>query len=533
MSNLLNSEIGRNVVLTAQRHLLERRLSRFFKRNLVIDYEQWRTGGEFDLATLLGNLNVAHDTELTNLYRLLGIAGGLSETIADLTFYVDPTGGSDTTGTGSSSRPFASLWFLNRLPKRIAHSVRIYIMDDLTHDGDIVLDNTFIGDGYLSIIGVGAPVVGSVPSMTSSAVTTLTGLGGVAVDTVDVFVEDHNSGWWLQTLSGAKPNYAVPAHKITLGATSTIICRRMPISTMVGGDTFRLIKPARTVTINGSLTIQAKGPKYESNFTGRGSRIVFCNMNLDISSGGAGAYNKLLIDSQCQVSLTFVNLVNTSTEMHVYSDLNTASAIDEQLTTLSLSTVANLDHETTGIIYRMAGLLCGLAKETSIDIWAHSGAKIYSTDFHSAIEVSGSSEVQHSAGVVYFSEKHIGRYYAILADGYDGPGYSGAGISMHDSKCQIDYLDVLASDSCINVNNSDVSAGLIYGNDGTYSVITFYGINFNGVGIVQFNDDPTGCTGAANDIWFQTSAFGSASAHPAAWASVTDGQHSHVKRMGV
>ena len=113
MSDLLNTSEGRNVIIEAQRFLLKRRLARFFKRNLAIDFEQYEKGlGEFDLSTLLGQLNVAWDDELRDLYRLLGTVGGLTESIAETEINVNPATGSDITGTGSADRPYASLWFI-------------------------------------------------------------------------------------------------------------------------------------------------------------------------------------------------------------------------------------------------------------------------------------------------------------------------------------------------------------------------------------------------------------------------------------
>lgn len=158
MSNLLNDNEGRNVVLVAQKELLERRIARFFERNLVVDYEQWSNGGEFDLATLLGDLNVAWDDELRDLYRLLGHIGGLNESVQDETIYVNSTTGSDTEGTGSAAEPYASLWFLSNLPNIIGHDYRVLITGDIDMEDTIDIDVSFVGEGCLSIIGVGAAV---------------------------------------------------------------------------------------------------------------------------------------------------------------------------------------------------------------------------------------------------------------------------------------------------------------------------------------------------------------------------------------
>jgi hypothetical protein len=532
MSALLTTAEGRRTVIEAQKFLLRRRLSRFFKRNLVIDYDGWSRGAhEFDLGHLLGSLNSAHDDELRDLYRLLGTVGGLDETIANLHYWVDPTNGDDINGTGSLDRPYASLWFLNMLPHRISHPVRIFLLSDLTMTGNVVIDNTFVGTtGFLSIIGVGAPEIGGSGVLTSLAVTTLDGVSGVAVQATAPIVEDDNSGWWLQTLDGAKPNYAVPLHDKY--AADTVICRRMPLSMMAPGDTFRFIRPARNVEITGSLTIQARGGHLMSTFTGRGSRVVFTNINLDVTSGGFGVYNKIVIDSKAKTNMTFVNLTSGAPEIHIKSELNSASAIDDQLAAYSQCTVANLDHEVSGIIHRMAGLLVGDFKDVSIQAWCWDGAIVYSTDFHNGVQVNGTASIYHSAGVAYFMNNQHGELFSVLADGFDGAGQSGAGLTFENSNVYIDNIDVLDSDCVLVVDSSSIRAGLVRA-DAVFSAITGYGINFLGTGQVLFVDSPVGCTGALNDLLFRTVNPAAAAAHPAFWLSATDGQQSIVKRLGV
>ena len=533
MSTLLNSAEGRNLVLEAQKYLLRRRLSRFFKRNLVIDIDGYHRGAhEFDLAHTLGDLNPAHDNDLLEIYRLLGVVGGLEETLADMEFWVNPTTGSDVTGTGSFERPYASLWFLNRLPRRIAHNVRIILSADVEYDGDIVIDNTFVGEnGFLSIIGRGAPTVAPSGDHVAITVTTLDGLGGVAVVCFDA-LEDENSGWWLQTLDGAKPYYAVPVH--TKPVAGTAICRRMPISTMLAGDHFRLIKPSRTLTINGSLTIAAKGTTINNNFDGRGSRVVFANLNIDLDSGAFGYYEKLVIDSTCKVNMTFVNLPSNILEVYIRSELNTSSAVDDDLLGYSQCGVENLDHEVTGIIPRMAGLLVGEFKADAIDAWIQKNATVYSTDFHCGVNVSGNSSVYHSAGITYELHHHHGVCEAILADGIDGAGPNGAAFALLNADSLVNYIDVLGGDNLISIDNSRLTAGLVCA-DAVYSSVSWYGVAFLGVGSAEFYDDPTGCVGITANIGFLDHAVAATSAHPAVWGIADDGTEvvTYVKRLGL
>ena len=96
MTNLLNTTSDRMIVIEAQRDLLRRRISRHWKRSLVIAYEEWRTtGNPFDLETFVNELNTVNDTEIRELSELLGIVGGFTATIQDLSYWIDPVAGSD------------------------------------------------------------------------------------------------------------------------------------------------------------------------------------------------------------------------------------------------------------------------------------------------------------------------------------------------------------------------------------------------------------------------------------------------------
>lgn len=71
MTKLLDNPIG---VLAAKRatcHELHRRLGRYFQRNIVIAFEDWRAGNPFDIAKVVGELNEAHTPELIDYYNLI------------------------------------------------------------------------------------------------------------------------------------------------------------------------------------------------------------------------------------------------------------------------------------------------------------------------------------------------------------------------------------------------------------------------------------------------------------------------------
>lgn len=282
MSNLLNDAEGRNVVLTAQRHLLERRIARFFKRNLVIDYEQWTNGGQFDLQTLLGDLNENLDQELRELFRLLGHVGGLASTLQDEEIIVDPLNGSDETGTGAAAAPYASLWFIGNLPRIISHQISIILLGDVDYDDILTLCHQFEGDGCLNIVGQGAAV---------------DPYGGVLNGTITAHTAERNTWhfctlsvnptnavykyFWRPTSGGAADNAAAvctaddPAGRIWV--------RFAPTAGIVNGDAYTYALPPHTLRITGaSLTALNGWNATDESSLLTISRINFVNLNIDL-----------------------------------------------------------------------------------------------------------------------------------------------------------------------------------------------------------------------------------------------------------
>jgi len=154
MSNLLTTETGRLILRNAAIEQVKERIKRWFQRNTVIALDEWQGDGEFELSTVLGSLNVAHDPEIYDLNDLLNWLMAGDTTVEDRTFYVDPTAGSDVTGLGTVERPFASLEFLGySLPDRIEHEIRINLSaGDYTYFPDILLKNKIVKNGGRIII---------------------------------------------------------------------------------------------------------------------------------------------------------------------------------------------------------------------------------------------------------------------------------------------------------------------------------------------------------------------------------------------
>lgn len=289
MSNLLNDTEGRLVVLEAQRELLRERLSRFFKRNLVIDYEQWSKGlGEFDLPTLLGDLNEGLDDELRDLYRLLGHVGGLQQTVWDEIIHVNPATGSDITGTGDTAHPYASLWFLPTLPRIIANHVIIVLWGDVDYDDILYVSHEFRGNGGLSFVGYGAAPdpAGGVLNGT---------LGGASNErntwetlTLSVAPTAPCAQYFIRMTDGAEVDNAVPINTI---AGSVVWGRQVPMAGVNIGDAYTYAIPARTLTIEGAcITAINGGNANELSSLPAVSRINFINLNIDIDVGTTRQY---------------------------------------------------------------------------------------------------------------------------------------------------------------------------------------------------------------------------------------------------
>jgi hypothetical protein len=350
MSNLLNDTEGRNVVLEAQRDLLRERLSRFFKRNLVIDYEQWSKGlGEFDLQTLLGQLNVAWDDELRDLYRLLGHIGGLTESVADDVIYVNSTDGSDITGTGSADSPYASLWFLPNLPRRIAHQYTILIKGDVDHDNILTICHEFSGDGCLSLVGQGVaedPFGGGLDGIVNAQVTELNTWKFITTSVNPVVA---NGKHFLRMKTGAAQDNAAPI--CTLDPAGFRIWTRFgPMAGIANPDEYSYAIPPITLTIKGADICAVNGENAtEISSNPAVSRINFVNLNIDLNSDAPTRY-RAFVTSGAPMGFWFVRILcpdnsfSAGPDIVFKNDINRFNPSTEtsDLETQSQSDIANL-----------------------------------------------------------------------------------------------------------------------------------------------------------------------------------------------
>ncbi|MDD5547233.1 MAG: hypothetical protein PHO67_08790 [Candidatus Omnitrophica bacterium] len=497
MSNLLTTEEGRNALLVAQKYQLERRLSRFFHRTIVIDFSDYEQGlSEFDLSKMLGQLNDGHDQEIIDIYRLLGAIGGLSVSVADTTYYVNALTGSDQTGTGSASLPYASLWFLDNLPRRLNHKYRVVLMSDISMPTKTLhLDFSFGEDGSFALLGSGAPTV--VESNTIGAIGILGGGGGSWCACVAGFGPTAQSSF---ALSG---NYAVPIHKV-IGAN--ILFQSMPflIHGIGGGDTIDVVRPARTLTVENIVASCSGGRR------GKQSQVGIFNLNVDFLPSTPPFFNMVeaLVKwrNTCDSTLSFVKFGDNWNGLGTvpgnefrYGNVNTNVFIDvDEVITLANCGVNNLaGPDTTFGPYQPD--ICG-AKFGNISNWSPSencvvrDCELMAMDFDNIINIRGAAKITYSNARKFVCRNaSFDAQYCITDGGVTlFPLQNQGGIEAYCSILNVERITTLVSDNCMTLFGCcTVKIGQC-GSDGTYSTISRGGIWFEGTNHVDaFYNSPT------------------------------------------
>lgn len=529
MSNLLNTAEGRNALLIAQQYLLRRRLSRFFKRNNEIDVQAWREGGEYDLSNMLQRLNVAHDTEILDLYRLLGAVGGLSASISDVTYYVNPQTGSDVTGTGSAARPYASLWFFDNLPRRINHRYRILIGTPtvgigIDHsDWDMVLNFTFGGpNGSLTIMGVGAPNI-IADNYEVDNIWTLGGGGGLAIQATMPF-GPFTEGWFLKGKTGSATGITTPIHACV---SDTVITSRIPWVThgLAAGDLLSVVCPLHVLTVH-SLHGEGIGPIAHWNYDNLGAPLSIVNLNIAFSNDGPGNVmrEKFTWKNNCKSLISFVRTTTDAMGEHaIFSngDLNTINSDDDQISVLAASGVININNGLSGLTPEACGL-CLAGPSTSENIIVEN-CTVQGIDTHSAVVSRGRAEIMYSLLGRLVSNQSQFHIYSCVLDGHvGGPLEDWGGIELYDSIGLAEYCTVLVSDNCFSLFGNCHVRIVMCGSDAVMSAISLAGIWAAGVnvGIDAVYNDPAvtpvteGMIGATSNLmgWTKTGVL-----DPVAW----------------
>lgn len=262
MTNLWTTAAGRAATKEAIYQIIRRRISRFFGRKFVVQYEAWVASGKtaFSFLNTLGNLNPYHDTEILNLYELLMTIGELPETVANLDVYVNGATGSDINGLGNSTTPFATVGrALEDLENTvIKHRVRILVANPSTPatytytESEWFLNHEISGDGSLAIIGVSVPEV----AFATEALTAVSALGtGGLYQTAGLAGWGVNQwqGTWANPVDGPADKWAYPI----LHNTATVLTGGIYGTLPLVGNSIQGIRPAIKVNLN-SLKIKTR-----------------------------------------------------------------------------------------------------------------------------------------------------------------------------------------------------------------------------------------------------------------------------------
>jgi hypothetical protein len=489
-STLLNSIDGRQAMLIAAQHLLKRRLSRFFKRNLVIDYNYWKTTGQFPLSQILGQLNGLNDQEILDLYHLLGVVGGLPTSIADTTIFVNAVTGSDVTGDGSSTSPFASLWFMDILPRRLNHKYRVVLQSDVTAYS-LRLDFDFGEDGSFAILGQGTPQV--LETNLIGSIGTLGGGGGMWVACVGGF------GVLAQSSFIESGNFAVPVHKIAMVNNALIQGMPWTLGGVTPGDDCHIVRPSRTLTVENIEACCTGGRRL------RQSQVGIFNLNIDFPASTPPFFNgvegMIKWRNTCESTLSFVRFnytyngsgANPSGNEFRYGSINTNVHVDRnQIYTLAACGISNLDGPDTNVNPYQPSIcgakfgdisISGPAENTNIR-----DCEVMAVDFDNVINLRGCAKVTYSNALMFVCRSCNYDVQYCMVDGIQtaGPGlHQRAGIESYCSVGNAERITTLTADNCMTFYGGCICKISQCGSDATYSSIANGGIWAEGQNILE------------------------------------------------
>jgi len=530
MSNLLQTDEGRAALYEARNYLLRRRLSRFFKRNLVIDFDGYLNGGlEFDLETLLGDLNAAHDNEILELYRLLGTIGGLQNSIADTTVIVDPDNGNDQTGTGSADRPMASLWFLPFLPQNINHIYRIIILSDLDMSDTVLNFTQTVGpNGCLTLAGYGEEEQTNLGlEGTITANSQFNNTSEFSVINPPPAAACRNS--FVQGTSGAYDGAATPVFEVNSSGNNEICTQYRTIDFAIN-DTIRYIRPARLLTVKGlSLNMNLSGNVQDADLN-QGSRFCVLNIRIEIDDSTPPSI-PILINTRGNLLFSFVQIKALNTDQYFLTideaRINERDSVDTAIATeLGLTTLTNLfpgDDRP-----RMAGLQITESPSLGINlIQIRGNVTLYNTCCYGKIQTVEANTIVRfvSSGQLDTNISNSAIWYCNIK------APAAEGIIINESHSNMRNISFLACDYCVLSQNSRLSLSAI-GVDTVYANAPSYALWVNWQSKLTMLAAWTGNSGTIADIFYTDTIPDSTDPFPAAGSFVSDSTGNVTSRIG-
>lgn len=198
--------------------------------------------------------------------------------------YVNGSTGSDVTGDGSAAHPYATLQRGGRdyFHARVQDNVEILLASGTYAAGDICIDPTFVGEGCLSIVGVGAPA----RKGTHGGPHTVASVADIGMEAQRVTVAgaawtvDEFCGYWIRVVTGAHVGKTFVVYGNNAG--DLIVPLDSSGDKVAALDTIEVIAPT-TVVMADSLQVLYRPVSNVQSVTGA-SRLNFVNLRLDLSA---------------------------------------------------------------------------------------------------------------------------------------------------------------------------------------------------------------------------------------------------------
>lgn len=529
MANLLLTALGQRTLRKAACWLAANRAARPFHRSFYLTWDAWKSSGSFDFSAMLDSLNPTVQDDLLSFGMLLEELGcGSDETFEDENIYVDGTNGSDTSGDGSSTRPYQTMAFSRDLPFKINHKTNILIMNNVTENGALIFDHHFGENGCLNIIGVGAP----------TTVNTSIGMGPFALTGVVAYNAPNTAGFELQTGLGWAADELYGYHILFISggfagqacailgndAAGNIYTRHFYTGSPAAGNQFLIVRPSNTLSC----------PAWDLNCKGLPSLSVFKQQarfgiyNLELAIGGGALWQQRVFNvrNECHTIISFVRVGHTnldyvtSIDSPLNQDLNFDTA---NIFTLSGSGLSNLEGPTLS-----NGGNCGMLLYNSgwppVD-YGRVEAQIGNC-------VTDPNRDIH--GVTGRGKWYLVGQYGTLTKCAAGQMVSIYGANGRPTRClywgdgtycflqesggnQLHFAYFKSGVNAIQIENGDlVLKGCTAGGAAAF---TGHGIDFTGVGRVLTTTSPATITGAVGDLNFPV--LGTV-AHPAVGVQAAD-----------
>lgn len=358
MSNLNTNVFGRTIIRDALGTLLHRRQAIHWEREMYLFFRDWFHSdytNNPDFSDIIGQLNVAHDSEIYNTKLLAARYGATKESLSGELYFVDPVNGDDENGTGTSTNPYKTLWWLPYfLPEIINHNYKVIILGDLVDNDGIDLRIKFGPNGSLNFIGQGAPNVISGPH-TIATKASLRGGWEFTVAAPTFGPDAFSSRYFMRIDSGTGAGLCLP---IFWNSTDTILTPVgwLPATPPIPGNDFSIVEPSVTLDTVG-ISIISIDDEYHSTDQSQnyGSKVNFFNLNIDLRR--ALRYDSLSMRRTGSI-MSFVRLI---TDLNVYGlwledcNVNFYEVDDNSIDTYAQSGLANINEITFS-----GGKCCGL-----------------------------------------------------------------------------------------------------------------------------------------------------------------------------